>query len=251
MGCSPRASRCALITMRRYLVVVTPGIATGYWKAMKRPATARSSGSASVMSWPSKTIWPSVTSRFGCPMIALARVDLPEPLGPMSAWNSPERTCRSTPRRMDFSPALTCRLRISRSAMVSLSQRKRSVGLGELDELGQRGALQGADDPHLHARPHQLGGTVGLVGAVRAGHARVLLVDDEALHGSDRALEREHHRVHRDLLRRAAQDVAPVRAAGGGHEAGLLEQRRDALEVGERQILGRRHRLQRDGPGAA
>ena len=31
--------------------------------------------------------------------------------------------------------------------MVSLSQRKRSVGLGELDELGQGGALQGADEP--------------------------------------------------------------------------------------------------------
>ena len=119
IGCSPRASRCAFITMRRYFVVVTPGIATGYWKAMNRPATARSSGSASVMSSPSKRIWPSVTSRFGWPMIALARVDLPDPFGPISAWNSPERTCRSTPRRMDFSPALTCRLRISRSAMVS------------------------------------------------------------------------------------------------------------------------------------
>src|SRR5215207_11492091 len=154
------------MTMRRYFVVVTPGMATGYWNAMNRPATARSSGSASVMSSPSKRIWPSVTLRFGWPMITLARVDLPDPLGPISAWNSPERTCRSTPRRMDFSPALTCRLRISRSAMVSLSQRKRSVGLGELDELGQRGALQGADDPHLHARPHQLGGAVALVRAV-------------------------------------------------------------------------------------
>ena len=46
-------------------------------------------------------------------------LDVPDPFGPISAWNSPERTCRSTPRRMDFSPALTCRLRISRSAMVS------------------------------------------------------------------------------------------------------------------------------------
>src|SRR3954465_2442643 len=219
MGCSPRAARCALMTMRRYFVVVTPGIATGYWKAMKRPATARASGSASVMSSPSKMIWPSVTSRFGWPMIGFASVDLPEPLGPIRAWNSPERTCRSTPRRMDFSPALTCRLRISRSAMVSLSQRKRSVGLGELDELGQRGALQGADDPHLHARPHQLGCAVGLVRAVRAGHARVLLVHDEALHRRDRPLEGQHHRVHRDVLRRAGEDVAPVGAACRGHQA--------------------------------
>ena len=55
---SPRASRWALIAIRRYLVTVTPGIATGYWKAMKRPARERSSGSASVMSSPSKVISP-------------------------------------------------------------------------------------------------------------------------------------------------------------------------------------------------
>src|SRR5215218_579513 len=251
MGCSPRASRCALMTMRRYLVVVTPGIATGYWKAMKSPATARASGSASVMSTPSKRICPSVISRFGWPMIALARVDLPDPFGPISAWNSPERTWRSTPRRMDFSPALTCRLRISRSAMVSLGQRKRSVVVGELDELGQRGALQRADDPHLHARPHQLGGAVALIRAVGARHARPRLPLDEALHRRDRALEREHHRVHRDLLRRAAEHVPAVRAARGGHEAGPLEQRGDALEVGERQVLRRRDGLERHGPGTA
>ena len=60
----------------------TPGIATGYWKAMKRPARERSSGSASVMSSPLKVIVPSVTSSAGWPMIALASVDLPEPFGP-------------------------------------------------------------------------------------------------------------------------------------------------------------------------
>ena len=53
---SPRASRWAFWTMRRYFVMVTPGIATGYWKAMKRPMRARSSGSASVMSSPLKRI---------------------------------------------------------------------------------------------------------------------------------------------------------------------------------------------------
>ena len=79
------------MTIRRYFVTVTPGIATGYWKAMNRPSRARSSGSASVMSSPSKRICPSVTSRFGWPMIALASVDLPEPLGPISAWISPGR----------------------------------------------------------------------------------------------------------------------------------------------------------------
>ena len=53
------------MTIRRYFVMVTPGMETGYWKAMKRPMRARSSGSASVMSWPLKMIWPSVTSRLG------------------------------------------------------------------------------------------------------------------------------------------------------------------------------------------
>ena len=34
-------------------------------------------------------------------MTTLASVDLPAPLGPMSAWTSPSLTTRSTPRRMD------------------------------------------------------------------------------------------------------------------------------------------------------
>ena len=41
-------------------VTVTPGIACGYWKARKRPACARSSARASVMSSPSSRIWPPV-----------------------------------------------------------------------------------------------------------------------------------------------------------------------------------------------
>ena len=102
--------------IRRYLLTETPGIATGYWKAMKRPARERSSGSASVMSSPLKVIVPSVTSSAGWPMIALARVDLPEPFGPISAWTLPFSTSRSRPRRISLSSALTCRLRISSSA---------------------------------------------------------------------------------------------------------------------------------------
>ena len=47
IGSSPWLSRWALMTVRRYFVTVTPGIATGYWKAMNRPIRARSSGSAS------------------------------------------------------------------------------------------------------------------------------------------------------------------------------------------------------------
>ena len=88
-------------------MTVTPGTATGYWKAMNRPIRARSSGTASVMSSPLKKIWPSVTSSPGWPMTALASVDFPEPLGPISAWISPLPTARSTPRRISFSPART------------------------------------------------------------------------------------------------------------------------------------------------
>ena len=104
------------MTVRRYFVTVTPGTATGYWNAMKRPIRARSSGSASVTSSPLKQIVPSVTSRFGWPMITFASVDLPEPFGPIRAWISPFETSRSSPLRISLSPALTCRFLISRSA---------------------------------------------------------------------------------------------------------------------------------------
>src|SRR5919198_2367287 len=197
-SCSPRAWRCAFMTMRRYLATVTPGIATGYWNAMNRPARARSSGSASVMSSPLKRIWPSVTSRFGWPMIAFASVDLPEPFGPISAWNSPGRTCRSTPLRICLSAAVTCRFLIWSSAMCPLRGRDGSGGVGaearplvELDELGQGRALEGVDDAHLHARPQQPRRAAAAVLAVRAQHAHVVVVE-EAVHRRDRALEREH-----------------------------------------------------------
>src|SRR5215212_9393674 len=138
------------MTVRRYFVTVTPGTETGYWKAMKRPIRARSSGSASVMSSPPKWIVPSVTSRLGWPITTLARVDLPDPLGPMSAWISPSRTDRSTPLRICLSPTRAWRFRISRSGMGS-DLKGHGFTLGERHELGERRALEGLDDPALHA----------------------------------------------------------------------------------------------------
>ena len=44
---SPRALRCALSAALRKVIVATPGISSGYWKARNRPAAARSSGSIS------------------------------------------------------------------------------------------------------------------------------------------------------------------------------------------------------------
>src|SRR3954452_6356267 len=113
-------------------------------------------------------------------MIALASVDLPKPFGAIIAWISPERTWRSTPLRICLSPAATCRLRISRSAMEDL-QVGFFVGCGEGDELGQRRALERLDHAHLHAGPEQLRRAVLAVGVVRARHAAVAVVE-EAVH---------------------------------------------------------------------
>src|SRR4051795_12927304 len=154
ISASPRWARWAFMTMRRYFVTVTPGTETGYWKAMKRPMRERSSGAAPVMSSPSNRIWPSVTSSEGWPMIALASVDLPDPLGPMSAWFSPERTVRSSPLRICLSPAATWRFLISSSGIQKFSRGGR---LGrEGDEVGQRRLLQRLEDAALHAGPEQL-----------------------------------------------------------------------------------------------
>src|SRR5687768_17358781 len=105
-------------------------------------------------------------------MIALDRVDLPEPLGPIRAWISPERTVRSTPLRISLSPADTCRLRISRSAMGNRFRCVRGDGkLREGHELGERRALQGLDDAELHPGPEKLGRARVAVGAVVARDA--------------------------------------------------------------------------------
>src|SRR5699024_5820726 len=77
---------------------------------------------------------PPVMVYFGWPATAYARVDLPDPLGPMMAWVSPELMVRSTPRRISFSPVsvstVTCRSRISR-VVIWLSPREGSVGQGD------------------------------------------------------------------------------------------------------------------------
>src|SRR5918994_1638981 len=97
-------------------------------------------------------------------MIAFASVDLPEPFGLISAWNSPARTCRSTPLRICLSAAVTCRFLIWSSPIGSLVSRHSDRGSAtdagarvELDQLRQRRLLQRADNAQLHPRPQQLG----------------------------------------------------------------------------------------------
>ena len=116
---------------------------------------------------------------------------------------------------------------------------------GEVDQLREGGALERLDDAHLNARPQQLGGAELLVVVVRAQHAPFAVVE-EAVHRGDVALEGEDDLVHRDLLGGARQQVAAVRAAGGLDDPGLLQQRGDPLEVGQRQRLGLRDGLERD-----
>src|SRR5947209_18620177 len=105
-------------------------------------------------------------------MIALASVDLPDPFGPIRAWISPRPTLRSTPRRICLSSALTCRLRISSwdiglrlsvgwsagSNRLGDGRERQRVALAaarELDELGERRALQRPDRASLRAHPQK------------------------------------------------------------------------------------------------
>ena len=101
----------------RKLRTETPGISWGYWKARNRPALPRTSGGQEVMSSPLKRIEPRVTWYSGLPSRAAARVDFPDPLGPMRACSSPAPTTRSTPRSISAPPSVvaTCRPSISKS----------------------------------------------------------------------------------------------------------------------------------------
>src|SRR5690625_3092362 len=119
---SSSSSRRALSANRRKLAIETPGTSTGYWKARYRPARARSSGSISMTLSPSTRTSPAVISYWGSPAMTLARVDLPEPLGPISACTSPAGTVRSTPLRISSPSTIrACRPRISRVLSATLS----------------------------------------------------------------------------------------------------------------------------------
>ena len=246
---SPRASRCAFMTMRRYLVTVTPGIATGYWKAMKRPSRARSSGSASVMSSPSEQDWPSVTSKFGLPMIALASVDLPEPLGPISAWNSPERTRRSTPLEDLLVAGRDVQVLDLEVGHVSPGQVSRAKGVmaGAAKSTSSASVVRCSErTTPICTRVHSSLVAHSWPSAWCEQSTRPLAVVEEAVHRRDVALEREHDGVHRDVLGAVGEQVAAVGAARGVDDPGPLEQGGDALQVGERQRLGLGDGLERD-----
>src|SRR6478672_6248786 len=108
---------------RRKYAFDTPGISTGYWKARKTPACARSSGGSASRSFPSKVAEPPVTSYAGFPASTCTSVLLPEPLGPMIACTSPAATESEIPRRMSRSPALAYRSFISSTKRQSFESR--------------------------------------------------------------------------------------------------------------------------------
>src|SRR3954453_12548205 len=191
-------------------------------------------------------------------MIALARVDLPDPLGPIRAWIRPFSTSRSSPLRICLSSAFTCRFRISSSAIglhvvcgwpLDGAAHGLSRGVaraGELDQLGQGGTRKRPRDSALNPGPEELR-RAGLV-AVALVRAENLALGRfvEALHRRDLALQRLDDLVHRDLRRRPREAVAAVRAAGRGDEAGVAKLRDEVLEVGEREALRLGDGAQRD-----
>src|SRR5262249_25215151 len=106
---SPRFLRCALSAVRRKVMVATPGISNGYWKARKRPRAARSSGGSARMSSPSSKTSPCVTAYSSLPASTCASVDLPEPFGPIRACTLPRPTESSSPLRIFLPSTSTCR----------------------------------------------------------------------------------------------------------------------------------------------
>ena len=72
------------LAVRMKFSTVMPGMEIGCWKDIKIPAFARSFTASSVISLPSKMIEPLSTVYVELPMIALASVDLPAPLVPIT-----------------------------------------------------------------------------------------------------------------------------------------------------------------------
>src|SRR3970282_2441122 len=94
-----------------------PEISTGYWKAMKRPSHAASSGFMASKSLPLNSTSPWVTWKISRRASTSARVLLPEPFGPMMECTSPAFTFRLTPLRISWFSTLTCRFLICSMAL--------------------------------------------------------------------------------------------------------------------------------------
>ena len=105
---------------------------------MKMPSWLRSSGSSSRRFLPLKITSPSVTSYLGLPTRTLERVDLPEPLGPMSTCTSPSRMVRSMPRSISLPSTEAWRLRISNMKTVAVGGEKWDERLASTERRAAR-----------------------------------------------------------------------------------------------------------------
>src|SRR5215213_3514916 len=244
---------------RRNWITDTPGISWGYWKARNSPLMARSSVGQAVMSSPLNQMRPPVTSYSGLPSRAVARVDLPEPLGPMMACTSPGATARSTPSRISSPPSAGRARRPSMrnsslTGPVYLHYRRRgnlrSVGplsRGYRAKAAQRSVVAEVFLPRAEAGVAGAGGTGALAGAVGEQPERRRRLEvvgrrrpvarvgagggpgspqqpppDAALVGGDRAAGQvgaEGEQRRRRLPPRRRRDVA-VAGGGGGQVAG-------------------------------
>ena len=117
-GSLPSYSRFALIAVRMKLVILTPGISTGYWKLRNTPARARTSGSIASRFSPFRYTSPPVTSYAGLPVSTALSVDLPAPFGPMMACTSPSLMTRFTPFNISLPPMEACRSFISNNLLI-------------------------------------------------------------------------------------------------------------------------------------
>src|SRR3954454_9137957 len=234
----------AVAAVRRKFDSETPGTSTGYCMARNMPARARSSTVIARTSSPLRVTVPPVIVYLGWPAMEYARVDLPDPFGPMIAWVSPERTVRSTPRRISLvsspSPTVTCRSRISRT-----DKAVRSSVAGR----DREGAVRLGVDVHvlpLHADRvdgDRLGGRQvgGLAGAqVEARPVQPALDGRSALELLDVALGQRHLGVRAHVL--DGVDLA-LEADDGDVDVGQLDAQRARLaHLGQRT-----HPLERHG----
>ena len=172
----------------------------------------------------------------------MASVDLPEPLGPISAWISPCAMLRSTPRRISRSSMRTCRLRISRSAICGAPPSSRAGTSSE------RVVSCSVRTIEKRTRVHSslVGQTVAGLGLARADDRAVGSCGD-ALDRGDRALERLDDLGHRDLVGGAGEQVAAARAAPALDQPRLAQAGDEVLEVGQRQPVRLGDLGERDG----
>ena len=118
---SPRFLRCALSAVRRNVMVATPGISSGYWKARNRPLAARSSGARL-----EHVLAVEQHLAFGHLVVVLAGEHVGErrlarAVRAHDGVHLPLSTTRSRPLRICLPSTSTCRFLTSSKAIATVS----------------------------------------------------------------------------------------------------------------------------------